>query len=335
MESPSILFIGRWDWANICNRVARAINEHVGHRVARVATEHAHSFGYDEDVVIDRDGLEVVASIARDVDWIITTGDGEYGFVRQLLAGLPLKSGYHFGVTHAGTAYRGNSRLFNRYDDELGAKVRFIGSDSWYLANGDPRAVPYFGSSESMSIPIDGENVPTVSHSPSSRATKGTDLILPVLRKLESDGVYRVSLIENVSAGDAIRRRAATHVYVDQMKATIGGFGQAAIEGMGAGCVVLCDINKVVEDVWLFYPRPPIIPVRTPDDLERALILLARDRELMMRYRKLSYDWSIENSSPAAIARYWLGHLARAANLSHLSRTRARTRRTFLVVGGR
>ena len=157
------------------------------------------------------------------------------------------------------------------------------------------------------------EGRPIVSHSPSSRATKGTEKILPVLRRLEAEGLCTVELIEGVSAAEALRRRRGVHIHVDQMKADIGGFGQSATEAMGVGCAVMCDIRRIIPEVWRFFPQPPIIDVRKSADLEEWLRLLIANPELLHRYRALAHAWSRHNSSPEATARYWLFHLQEAA----------------------
>jgi hypothetical protein len=312
-QIPKILFLGRWDWANLCNRIARAINTTVGVECARVATENAHPFGYLEDLILKRDGARDAVEIAKTVDWIITTGDGEYDFFQRMLSELPLPQDVSIAVTHAGSAYRENARRMNRRDAELGAKVRFVGSDSLKLARGDSRAVPYFGTSDLAPKLTRVDGIPIVSHSPSSRATKGSEKILTVLTRLEAEGLYSVDLIEGVSAEEANRRRRRAHIHIDQMNPDVGGFGQSAIEAMGVGCAVLCDIRNVVPDVWRFFPPPPIIDVRKSADLEQWLRSLAANPELLHRYRAAAYAWSDTNSAPDAVARYWLYHLDRAS----------------------
>jgi hypothetical protein len=133
------------------------------------------------------------------------------------------------------------------------------------------------------------------------------------LKKLEAEGLYVVELIEGVSAAETIRRRRRAHIHIDQMNPNIGAFGQSAIEAMGVGCAVLCDIRKVVPDVWRFFPPPPIIDVRKGTDLEEWLRLLAANPELLHRYRSAAYAWSAANSAPDAVARYWLYHLDRTS----------------------
>ena len=130
-----------------------------------------------------RDGVDSVRELAKDAEWIVTTGDGDYDFIRQVLRELPLQKECKLAVTHAGSAYRDDARRLNRYDKELDAKIRFIGSDSWYLARDGVRAVPYFGTCDLGPGLTDVTERPIVSHSPSSRATKGTDKIVPILKK--------------------------------------------------------------------------------------------------------------------------------------------------------
>jgi hypothetical protein len=310
---PRILFVGRWDWANLCNRIARAINAYAGEELARVATENAHPFGYRDDIVISRDGLDVVQSIAQSADWLVTTGDGDYDFLRRLLRELPLKRAARLAATHAGTAYRNDSRRMNRWDAELGVRIRFIGSDSWNLARQGPPAVPYFGTCDLAPQLRRTDGLPRVTHSPSSRATKGSQTILPVLSRLEAEGTCSVDLIEGVPATEALERRHRADVHIDQINPAAGGFGQSAIEAMGVGCAVLCDVRHIAPAVWRFYPPPPILDVRNAHDLESWLRVLLRDLELLNRYREMSYAWSRANSAPDCVARYWLLHLHSAS----------------------
>jgi hypothetical protein len=264
-------------------------------------------------LILKRDGVDGAVDVAKTADWVITTGDGEYEFFQRMRSELPLPKDVSIAVTHAGSAYRENARRMNRRDAELGAKVRFIGSDSLSLAKGDPRAVPYFGTADLAPELTRVDGIPIISHSPSSRATKGSEKILRILTRLESEGLCSIDLIEGVSAEEAMHRRRRAHIHIDQMNPDVGGFGQSAIEAMGVGCAVLCDIRKVVPDVWRFYPPPPIIDIRKDTDLEEWLRLLAANPELLHRYRAAAHAWSATNSAPDAVARYWLYHLDRTS----------------------
>jgi len=309
--APKICFLGSWDWANLCNRIARAINAFVGERVARVYTTHAHPFGYPEDMIAGQCNPTELTAAARAADWVISTGDGDYRVFQELLRDLPLKRDVRRGVTHAGTAYRLNASVYNALDADLGARARFIGSDSLYLADGDLCALPYIGTCDlAPALPVlDGTL--RVTHSPTAREAKGTAEILLVLERLQAENRYAVDLIEHVPPAEVPARRLRAHVHVDQLNARIGGFGQSAIEAMGAGCLTLADIRHVGPEVAAYIKRPPILDVRNARELEDWLRLLYHERDVLDRLRVESWKWSQRYSAPDAVARYWLLHLNR------------------------
>lgn len=312
-----ILFIGMRDYANLCNGIARAVNDLVGERAARVVTVHPHPYGYEEDWVVAAGRLDTgLDAHAREADWIISTGDGNYGLFEEALRDLPLKKGVKVGVTHAGTSYRTNPSFYHERDNALGARVRFVGADSYRLAASDGHAalatVPYFGAC-ALVTPGDPGPLPLVTHTPSSRAKKGTDIILPELARAEAAGWCHTSLSEGgVPHAEVMARRARAQIHVDQINPEVGGWGQSAIEAMATRCAVLADLRHVVTDVYRYFPKPPIEDVRDAWELRGWLELLCRRRDLLEEKRARSRAWAAANSAPEAVARYFLGHLDRA-----------------------
>lgn len=304
-----ILFVGLVDHANLCHRIARAINAHTPGNVARVFTQTTHPFGYQEDVWASREEVEAAAASA---DWVVSTGDGDYVVLRQLLTTLPFHKDVKLAVTHAGTAYRTTPRLYNRWDTELGARVRFIGCDSLHFAKTDPHARPYFGTCEEIAPELLPAPLrPRVTHSPTIRAKKGTDEILAALERCTAAGSVELDLIENIPPADVPARRRVAHVHVDQLQPDVGGFGQSAIEAMGAGCAVLADMRFVSTRLVNAHSAvPPIIDVRSRVDLEDWIRLLARERDVLQKYREAAWAWSKENSAPEKVAEYWIKMLA-------------------------
>lgn len=311
-----ILFLGFADWAAICRRISSAVNALVGEKVARVVTVREHPFGYEPpDWCVETGNLEGLEEFSKEVEWIISTGDGLLEVFTESLVRLPFRKDVKVGVTHAGTAYRSKPDFYNEYDKEVGARVRFVGADSYYLMRGDPRAVPYFGPTEIMVDLILPFTRPTlrVAHSPSSRIKKGTDTILPVLMRMQAAGYFEVDLIEGIPWRKALERRREAQIFVDQMVPTVGGWGMSAIEALGAGCATLADLRNVVPEVYGFFPKPPIEDVRDERDLRDWLKLWCERRDLLVKRREESLTWARAHASPEAVARYFLGHLERLA----------------------
>jgi hypothetical protein len=311
-----ILFFGRYDWANISHRVARAINAGGIVSQARVLVERAHPLGYEEDMVVEKGTHREFLMNLQRADWIISTGDATYDYFMSMISLLSPRA--RLAVCHVGTAYRDAHELCNDTDAKLGFDRRFIGGDLYRFAKDDPAAIPYFAPPHGVTnliaaaLPPVGERL-RIGHSPGkgSEVAKGTAEIVEVLAALVEKGLpIDFEIITGVSFEECVRRRAACHIFIDQMNPVIGGFGASAVEAMAAGCAVLADVRNVVGEVDRFYPRPPIMDVCDGYSLEATVRRLVEDRRLLDTVRARSIGWVREHASQEAIARYWLKHLS-------------------------
>ena len=118
-----------------------------------------------------------------------------------------------------------------------------------------------------------------VAHAPSVGAVKGTELILPLLERLEAEGVIAVNLVRGVPSARMPEVFAAADVVIDQLR--IGSYGVAACEAMAAGAVVVGHVSETVRG--LVAERTgrelPIVEA-TPDSLEGVLRELAAAQDL-------------------------------------------------------
>ncbi|UOR02250.1 hypothetical protein MUN77_02645 [Leucobacter allii] len=115
-----------------------------------------------------------------------------------------------------------------------------------------------------------------VTHAPSVSLIKGTQLIEPVLERLDAEGVISYRAVRGVASADMPAAYAATDVVLDQFR--LGSYGVAACEAMAAGKVV---IGHVAEQVRARVRADagselPILEA-TPDTLEAELRRLADD----------------------------------------------------------
>ncbi len=123
--------------------------------------------------------------------------------------------------------------------------------------------------------------VPIVVHAPSKAIVKGSDLIDPVLTRLDAEGVIRYRRVHGVPAAGmpAIYREA--DIVLDQFR--IGNYGVAACEALAAGRVVVSHVSPQVRDAVLTYSGRtlPIIESRAAG-LEATLRhLIDRPEEAM------------------------------------------------------
>lgn len=126
--------------------------------------------------------------------------------------------------------------------------------------------------------PARSDQFPTVLHVPSRSPMKGSDLIDPVLQRMQRDGVIRYHRASGVAARDMPELMQYASIVVDQFR--IGSYGVAACEAMAAGRVV---VGHVRADVRQRVRRTtghdlPIVEA-TPDDLATVVGDLVSDGE--------------------------------------------------------
>ena len=303
-----ILFLARFDWANVANRVARAINSVGGH--AHVLTAAPHPFGYEEDWIIEKQNHTEVFDWCRDIDWLISCGDGDYGLFGFMMKLLPLPAGVKLATMHAGSAYRNSYENYNQQDEEIGFLVRFVCADLYRFCSDDPYAVPYLAPPNSFYDFRPAAERLRVAHSPSNRGTKGTEAIMEVLGRQQG---IEIDLIEKVPYNIAADRRAQADIFVDQLEPRVGTLGAAGTEAMAAGCAVLADVRYLGKKLARFWPLPPVIHVEDKTALEVQLQRLICDPAALAAERKKAYAWAKEVMAPEPLARFWLKHLARAS----------------------
>jgi hypothetical protein len=301
-----LAFVGTWDYANLCNRIARALDRYRGTLRARVITAQRHPFGYEEDIVLEAGAGELAAAraVVREAEWICHSGDGDYPGYFALLEAL----GCHYGntrkrwaTTHAGSAFRSDSESYERPD--LVCERRFLAMDNIRFAFGDPRARPYVAPMGDYAWPLAPArpNSPlAVCHSPSRRTAKGTDRILRAMPDF-----VRLDVVEGVPAGEAFRRRAACDVYIDQDNPDNGGFGAAALEALCQGVACIANVSHIGPVARSWIPMPPIAPLSPRYTLPYWLTVFTERPGELAALRELGLAWCRRHVSDAGIAAYW------------------------------
>lgn len=97
----------------------------------------------------------------------------------------------------------------------------------------------------SASVPLERAR-PIVAHAPSSAPTKGSDLIDPVLRRLDAEGLVEYRRIERVPFERMPEVYRDADIVLDQFR--LGDYGVAACEAMAAGRVVVAHVSEVVRE---------------------------------------------------------------------------------------
>lgn len=113
-----------------------------------------------------------------------------------------------------------------------------------------------------------------VVHAPSVAAYKGTSMIMPVVERLQAEGLIEFRLIQGVPSADMPAVFAQADVMLDQFRA--GSYGVAACEAMAAGCLAVGQVSDQVRSA-VFTASGIDLPVieATPETLEATLRGLA------------------------------------------------------------
>ncbi|WP_336653160.1 MULTISPECIES: hypothetical protein [unclassified Leucobacter] len=161
-----------------------------------------------------------------------------------------------------------------------------------------------------------------VAHAPSVAAYKGTPLIMPVLERLQAEGVIELDLIQGVPSANMPARFAAADVMLDQFRT--GSYGVAACEAMAAGCVVVGEVfesvrNSILEATGMDLP----VVEATPGTLEGALRRLAADPDLpRKRDRSVEFVSAVHDGHHSArvLQQHWVSRQTREEG-PHASRS--------------
>ena len=115
-----------------------------------------------------------------------------------------------------------------------------------------------------------------IAHAPTNRFYKGSDLIISVCRKLESEKLVEFDLIENVSHADALERKGKSDIFINQIGNKGGwGYGMNSVESLSMG---ICTLTQINETYNRFIPHHPFIHI-TKNTLDLKLRKLIKNRE--------------------------------------------------------
>lgn len=127
---------------------------------------------------------------------------------------------------------------------------------------------------------------PVVLHAPSNPLIKGSHLIDPVLRRLESEGLIEYRRVQGLTYAQMKQQYAECDIVLDQF--LIGSYGVAACEAMAAGCIVVGYVDSVTRLAVLQQTghEVPIVDA-TVDTLDTVLrLVIAEPVEVALERRR-------------------------------------------------
>ena len=144
-------------------------------------------------------------------------------------------------------------------------------------------------------LPYRDAEVMSIGHAPTNRAAKGSDVIIPIVKRMEKDYPVRLILIENLPYQDALKRKAECHIFIDQIGDL--GYGINSLEALAMGIPTCSCLAPGFDDQ---YPDHPFIVI-DEQNLESRLISLVQDRELRIKKSRQGREWVKKYHDPIAV----------------------------------
>lgn len=152
-------------------------------------------------------------------------------------------------------------------------------------------------------------DIPVVSHIPSSGASKGTHLIADAVQMRAGRGQIEYNTMTNVPAHEMPARVASSDIVLDQFRT--GSYGVAACEALASGCIVIGHVlpsvrDRVLQETGLTLP----IVEATPDTIGSVLDELLADQERRTEIAALGRPFveAVHSGALSALVlrRYWI-----------------------------
>ena len=251
----NILWLCFENTSNVPSTISRAINKYTKHHCSLVIEAENY-------IKYDAKGAYRLSNITSK-EFVNMVRDSDVIHFNELMSEITypfrtkFKDDKQLDVTHLfdssqkvlihnnGTIFRRNSVMLNAF-----AKAHNVG-----MTISTPDLFTYGNNLTWLPAPIDltnslykfnpakFDNNCLISHSPTRRDVKGTDLFMNVCNKYFSDTVKPV-LIEHSTHKDCMRKRKVCHAHYDQW--SIGAYGVSALEGLAIGQIVMVGISDYV-----------------------------------------------------------------------------------------
>tara|TARA_Y100000114_G_scaffold157182_1_gene187814 strand:- start:3274 stop:4209 length:936 start_codon:yes stop_codon:yes gene_type:complete len=220
-------------------------------------------------------------------------------------------SGFRFGRLYVGSEFRDNPKDFLNMHRDQNTELCIVSPDSMHLIDSSARFYPYLhtvsrlGSSRpsETTLPI------KICHSPSSLASKGTNVIWKIIMSQKKYFSLNFKIIHGVPYSECLRQREGSHIFVGQINKQVGGFGYSSVEAMAQGMVSMVTRNHAPDKIWedAGLEPPPVI-----DFSERSLKELLSNIDKIQELREKSYDYvNYGQMSQSAAGSYYLSILSK------------------------
>lgn len=286
--------------------LTRLINKYSIHK-ARCIIAHDDYLSYDKDILLsDKNSIDEAEEVVHQADFFHILRQpvnfGNIDFWELIHSKNSL-------IQYGGSMLRNNGSGL-RYLHDMTGILPVVSSD-WTLLS-RLRGVYHINKMFDMGkvrehlIPRYDDPI-VISHCPTDRRIKSTDLFLEVMERISKDyssvktsANIEVILIEGVSNEECLSAREAAHIHFDQIK--LGTYGMSAVEAMAMGQVVLCGMSNFALSMC---PEIPIVNV-TEDTLESTIRNLLKHPGEIMEIGARGREWVKIHHDPVTILKQYL-----------------------------
>ncbi len=134
-----------------------------------------------------------------------------------------------------------------------------------------------------------------IGHAPTNRAAKGSDKIIAIVRELEKTQPVELVLIEKLPYQQAIEKKAACHIFIDQIGDL--GYGINGLESLALGIPTCSCLAPGFENL---YPDHPFVVV-DEHNLKMHLLALIADPGLRQKKGSAGRKWVRQYHDPLQV----------------------------------
>lgn len=281
-------------------KLMRLINKYSIHRARCIISEHDY-LAYDKDILLsDENSIPEAEEVVHRADFFhIMRAPRSFGKIDL----WELINSKNCLIQYGGSMLRNNASGIRHIHSATG--ILPVVSSDWTLLSQlkgvyhinkmfDIKKVGEINSSLVFTDPI------VISHCPTSRKIKSTDLFLEVMERVSKDYDVEVILIEGVSNEECLKARESAHVHFDQI--ALGTYGMSAVEGMAMGQAVLCGMSNFALSMC---PEIPIVNV-TEETLESTIRRLLENPGDLMEIQMRGREWVETHHDPVTILKQYL-----------------------------
>jgi len=312
----NVILIAKNDWSNTAYRFTKSLKE-IGVRMSFIKFER-HAFNYRfQGIILDKKNKIIkknpVVYDFGDIDNFFINLCDNFNYIWFHASQIPsinkkiipyyLKNKKYF-VSHGGTTYRERMSIVSKYFNSFCNNTLIQCPDLLKGFSNNENLIYYPVDVNFIKPDFSFKNNSklVISHYPSTKSTKGSDIIIPVLNKYSDKMILKCCSGKKgnetrVSWEKNIKRYKECDIYVETVKPLLnkkdyGEWGNTCLEAAASGCIVLTNCTHLDLYIKNYKNTPPILICNDALELENNIIkLLNMSREEILELKKKFRTW--------------------------------------------